>query len=75
MDLYRKLDGGSQIHGSSLSQTQHVRFHSSQQRQLERSRSRVKNRVVLTPTGVWGCIVMNMLKEKRYIFISPRRVY
>lgn len=76
MDPYRKLDGGSQTHGSSLSQTRHDRFHSPQQRQLERSRSRVKNTVVLTPTGVWLCIVMNTFKEQnRYIFISPRSVY
>lgn len=67
MDLYRKLDGDSQTPGSSLSQTQHDRFHSPQQRQLERSRSRVKNTVVLTPTAVWRCIVMNTFKEKIYI--------
>lgn len=40
MDLYRELDGGRQTHGSSHSQTQHDRFRSPEQRQLERSRSK-----------------------------------
>lgn len=74
MDLYRKLDGGSQTRSSSLSQTRHDRFHSPQQRQLELSRSRVKNTVVLTPTGVWCRIVMNTFKEKIYFYISKKCV-